>query len=320
MASIPSSALLPRATALLSMLHRSGAPVEHAQAQALLSGAQLLGPQELQGLKQALLTSLQTEGLRISEDARKLLAEFSQAPLSSTQRSHVHGAHATRVSNLPTRPVHVPTRELKNTLSSLADIPGNLQAHVGRSVLHALGNGAMKLDHEGRTALTRFVAHSGAAAGNFSLADGARLTARPPASAPGDGVDLSGASFEDILFALMLKIANKADQDVLKRLGSLPSSPSGIPAADAVSAKAKTVASPSTAQNGLSAALNASQRPEDKLASKGVDAAAAPAAAAGDDTELQRLTDARNTTLETLSAIMKALDEMGMDSVRNLDG
>ncbi|MEW5855669.1 MAG: hypothetical protein AB2A00_43240 [Myxococcota bacterium] len=274
MASIQSFTLQKRANQLLDSWvkqtqtsARDAATVSKTEAQDLVKQAKLLPQKEVEDLKAAFLARMQKDGFSVTPDAGKIFADFFKMPLeaftppATTKRTAVNNAQATKVANETDSRVKINTKELKEQLKNAEQLPANLKASLGLSLLGLIQDGSVKLDPEARKEITRFVAKSGAQDSKklSNLADGFIAAGKEWGKAAvnavkqggkyalvetaniieGNGgldalnrslsmgvqpmsyaqyVMLHGGSFEDILFAFLMQLADKTDKKMLEAI------------------------------------------------------------------------------------------------------
>lgn len=215
--------------------------ISKTEAEALIQKTEKLGKGDVAAIKQALLTELGANAFTVRADARELFLKFfkippESIPVSSTTRSTVNSAQATRISNETDKRVQVSAKDIKGLVENAPAVPANLRPMIGDGLMRAVQTGAFKMDHDTRTSMTRFLAKFGVeSAGNaargvmaevvngmegnsgLSALDRAlSMGARPMSYA--QYVMAHGGSFEEILFAFLLELADKTDKKLMDKI------------------------------------------------------------------------------------------------------
>ncbi len=250
-----------------------GGSVSKTEANQLLKQAGELPKEGVESLKKAFVAQLNANAFTVTPDAAKLFADFfkipaDSIPLTSTKRTSVNSAQATRVANETDTRAHVGTKEMKEFLSQAKGMPQNLQGFVAAAFMRQLQGGGYKLEGEARSMLTKFIAQSGGGVSPFSMDEAFKVAGDlKRASGQLDGVvsgtiktatrsvmaevvnnvtgaggldalsnnlsmgvqpmsyagyvAMHGGSFEDILFAFLMQLADKVDKKLMDKIKSM---------------------------------------------------------------------------------------------------
>jgi hypothetical protein len=250
-----------------------GGSVSKTEANQLLKQAGELPKEGVESLKKAFVAQLNANAFTVTPDAAKLFADFfkipaDSIPLTSTKRTSVNSAQATRVANETDTRTRVGTKEMKEFLNNAQGMPKNLQGFVAAGFMRQLQQGGYKLEGDARSMLTKFIAQNGGGNSPFSM-DEAFKVAGDLKNAAGQldsvvsgtmktatrsvmaevvnnvtgagGLDalsnnlsmgvqpmsyagyvaMHGGSFEDILFAFLMQLADKVDKKLMDKIKSM---------------------------------------------------------------------------------------------------
>lgn len=201
-----------------------GRPLTREAALGIINDAKGL-PQEVQGeLKTQVLGALiQRDHWDSTPDARAAFADFLGVPadrLPAPSKPQVKASVAFTKTRNEAGPRAISRAEFKNIASHLQDLPQHLRETTLTSLLGAHQDGRIKLDPESRKLLTRSVATSFVEGTEQSKAwrDNSSLMASGNYVAQ---IIAGGGSFEDVLFAFLLMMADKADKDAQNAMEEL---------------------------------------------------------------------------------------------------
>lgn len=194
----------------------AGRPVTGEAALAILSQAQGMPEAALKDLKAQVLSTISArDHWDSTADARTVFAQFlgvSVDRLPAPKTTQTQSTAAFTKARNEAGPKNISRAEFKEIEAGLKDLPAPLRETTLASILGGSKEGLIKLDPQSRKKMTRAVA-TGFAEGSEQA-----LEMRDNSSLMASGnyltqIIASGGSFEDILFAFLLMMADKADKD-----------------------------------------------------------------------------------------------------------
>jgi hypothetical protein len=207
---------------------QGGKAITAPEALAIIQQAQGVPEAQLQQLKAQVLHALTAkDGWSCEPDAAAAFAQFlgvpvDKLPAQKATRSE-HTAAFTKARN-EALPHAIPRAEFKEIMSNLdKHAPPELRDMVHASMLGLQKEGRIKLDPDSRKLLTRAVAQSPdglqSALAHRDFSDVG--LARPGSPSYLSMLIASGASFEEVLFAFLLMLADKADKKAMQAMEDL---------------------------------------------------------------------------------------------------
>ncbi|MBN2362172.1 MAG: hypothetical protein JXR83_22160 [Deltaproteobacteria bacterium] len=220
-------ALMAQLEASLAPTSQGGKAITGAEAQQIIDQAQLLPKQQLNDLKNAILDRLTaTDHWDCTTDARAAFASFLGVPPeklpAAVELQPGMNAMSRKVQN-EAPASSVPKREFSEIIKGTEGLPEELRRTVTASLLGMQKDGRLRLDPDSRKLLTRAVVESyGEQGPDAYLAYRANSDLHAgSASSYLAEVLASGGSFEEILFAFLLLMADKAEKNALEKMEEL---------------------------------------------------------------------------------------------------
>ena len=201
-----------------------GRPVTGEAALAIINQAEGLPEAALKDLKAQVLGTISArDHWDSTADARKVFAQFlgvSVDQIPAPKATQTQSTAAFTKARNEAGPRAISRAEFKEIDAGIKNLPQHLRETTMASVLGGSKEGLIKLDPQSRKMLTRSVATG------FAEGPDKAMEMRENSSLMTNGsylsqVIASGGSFEDILFAFMLMMADKADKDAQNAMEEL---------------------------------------------------------------------------------------------------
>lgn len=224
---VRTQALIAQLQASIAETSQGGKAISGAEAQQLIGQAKQLPQEQLKDLKSAILERLTAQDhWECTADARSAFASFLGVPPdklpAAVELRPGMNAMSRKVQN-EELPSSVSKREMAEILKGTEGLPDELRRQTTASLLGMQKEGKIKLDPESRKQFTRAVVETYGDEG-----PDAYLAYRANSSLQTNNsgnllaeVLASGGSFEEILFAFLLMMADKAEKKAIEKMEEL---------------------------------------------------------------------------------------------------
>jgi len=224
---VRTQALIAQLEASIAPASQGGKAITGVEAQQIIGQASLLPKDQLKDLKSAILERLTAQDhWDCTADARTAFASFLGVPPeklpAAVELRPGMNAMSRKVQN-EQLPTSVPKKEFAEIMKNMEGMPDELRRTVTASLLGMQKEGKIKLDPESRKQFTRAVVETYGDQGPDAYL-GYRANSGLHTSASGNllaEVLASGGSFEEILFAFLLMMADKAEKKAIEKMEDL---------------------------------------------------------------------------------------------------